>query len=201
MIKKLLSNLLKGRNSPSKTIIIDLNDRIQPIDRGLTYEDPVSEFLKENGLGEVTGGGTYQETTGEIAGCDIHIELTYWGNSRENILRIISKFEELGVPKGSKLIIDHTGEEIRFGKLEGMAIYLDGVNLPDHIYVECDINFLIEQLDKTLNYTGIADRNWQGPETTALYYYGDSFLEMNNKIKELIATYPLCQGCQIKQIA
>ena len=36
------------------------------MDRGERYEDPLDAFLKANGLGEVSGGGTQLLETGEI---------------------------------------------------------------------------------------------------------------------------------------
>jgi hypothetical protein len=66
MIKTLLSKLFKLQKSKTKIAIIELNDKIMPIDRGLTYEDPLDLFLKENLFGEVTGGGTYHITLPNI---------------------------------------------------------------------------------------------------------------------------------------
>jgi hypothetical protein len=43
--------------------------------RGEFFEDPLGEELQRASLGEVTGGGTMQNQNGEIASCDIEIEL------------------------------------------------------------------------------------------------------------------------------
>src|SRR5437773_2066473 len=52
-----------------------LNARIMPINRGEQYEDPLQDALAQNGLGQVTGGGTMQSENGEIAYCGIDVDL------------------------------------------------------------------------------------------------------------------------------
>ena len=44
-----------------------LNARVQPLDRGDRYEDPLQDALATNGWAEVTGGGTSQELNGHSA--------------------------------------------------------------------------------------------------------------------------------------
>ena len=52
-----------------------LNARVQPLDRGDRYEDPLLEALEANGWAEVTGGGTLQHESGEIEYCGIDLDL------------------------------------------------------------------------------------------------------------------------------
>jgi len=42
---------------------------------------------------------------------------------------------------------------------------------------------------------------WQGPSETALYLYGASFDTMAERIADLLATYPLCQGARVIKVA
>src|SRR6186713_2136845 len=140
MLKKFLTSLFNKKNDIEEPvgnfIIAQLNEKVMPIDRGLVYEDPINEFLKEKQYGEVTGGGTLQEKTGELAYCDIEIKLSTIDIDKTVITNIIDKIESLGAPKGSKLIIERTKEEIPFGKKEGLALYIDGQNLPPEVYAE-----------------------------------------------------------------
>ena len=39
-------------------MIAQLNARVQPMDRGEYFEEPLDKVLKSEGIGEVTGGGT-----------------------------------------------------------------------------------------------------------------------------------------------
>ena len=197
MFKKLFSLFSK----PPYFITVQLNEKIQPIDRGLVYEDPLDLFLKENGYGEVTGGGTSQLKTGEISFCDLEIELK--GNTDANAIKnIIEKLEEIGAPKGSKIIFEDGQKEISFGRKEGMAIYIDGQNLEPEVYQECDINYVLSELLKLTNLQPIADHNWQGENETALYFYSNEpFEKMKKETSGFIQEYPLCKGARIVQIA
>jgi hypothetical protein len=205
MLKKFLTTLFKKKDDPEEPagnfIVAQLNEKVMPIDRGLVYEDPIDEFLKEKQYGGVTGGGTLQEKTGELAYCDIEIKLSTNDIDKSVIADIIEKIESIGAPKGSKLIIEKTKEEIPFGKKEGLALYIDGQNLSPEVYVECDINFVLSEIHRLTNIEPNADRNWQGEKETALYFFSDSFEQMKNSIAEFIETYPLCKGARVVQIA
>jgi len=104
-----------------------------PIDRGERYEDPLHEALIQKGFGETTGGGTMQLKSGEVEFIDVEILLS---NAREGIPFVIEQLEAFGAPKGSLLKVHDTEplRKIPFGKSEGIAVYLDGVNLPDEAY-------------------------------------------------------------------
>ena len=56
-------------------LTLKLNARFQPKHR-FDLEDALQEILEEKQLGEITGGGTAQNPDGEIAYCDIEIQLT-----------------------------------------------------------------------------------------------------------------------------
>lgn len=200
-LKKLLGIKKKQADRSGDFITIQLNDKIMPIFRGELYEDPLGDFLQANNYGEITGGGTMQKQTGEIAFCDIEI-LIYAGNDIMKITsEIVNKLEEFGAPKGSHITIENKNEEIKFGTKEGLAIYLDGINLPDRVYQQCDSNFVLSELSKLLDYNGDIQRYWQGNTETALYFYGNSFIVMKKAISEFVSTYPLCQNARIEQIA
>ena len=203
MLKNFMSNLFgkKKEEESGNFIVAQLNEKLMPIDRGIVYEDPIDEFLKESDYGEVTGGGTLQEKTGELSYCDVEIKLATNIIDKSVILKIIDKFDSLGAPKGSKLIIEKTKEEIPFGKKEGLALYIDGQNLPNEVYEECDINIVLSEILRLTNIEPNADRNWQGEKESALYFFSDSFEQMKNSIAQFIDTYPLCKGARIVQIA
>jgi hypothetical protein len=182
-------------------IVVQLNEKIMPIDRGVLYEDPLDEFLNLNEYGEVTGGGTMQAQNGEIEFCDIEILIYESNNIKKTIGVIIEKLEGWGAPKNSHITIEQTGEQIEFGKKEGLAIYIDGVNLPERVYQDCDSNFVLSELSLILGYDSEVQRYWQGETETALYFYGESFEKMNTLISDFVSKYPLCQGARIVKIA
>jgi hypothetical protein len=203
MLKKMWDKIFSKTIQEIKDnyIIAQLNDKIMPIDRGEVYEDSLEEFLKLKFYGEITGGGTLQEKSGEIDYCDIEILLNRNEIDKQVIAEIIGKLEELGAPFGSKLIIEQTGEEISFGRLEGLAVYLDGVNLSDEVYKNSDTEALYTEIKKLTGIKTNTLRYWQGNTETAVYFYSSSFIEMKNAIADLIATNPECENARIVQIA
>ena len=180
-------------------IVANMNARIQPMHRGEIFEDPLDEELSQNNIGEVSGGGTLQSKSGEIESCDIEILVH---DSSDDVINLIKdKLEKLGTPKGSKIVVESTGIEIPFGHLEGLAIYLNGTDLDDSVYQDCDSNFVHSELDRLTKGKGKVFSYWQGATETAIYLYGDSFIEMKSLILELTDNYPLCQKCRIEQVA
>jgi hypothetical protein len=114
---------------------------------------------------------------------------------------IIETLERLGAPKGSKLICGEQGEEIPFGRTEGLAVYLNGTDLPQEVYENSDVNHVFEEFNRLLEGEGQIHSYWEGPEETALYMYGSSFAAMKSLLAEFIESYPLCQRARIVQVA
>ena len=186
--------------SASEYLTARLNARVQPVDRGEYYEDPLDEAIGPAGIGEVTGGGT--QLADEPAGiefCDLEIRVA--NTSNETLSAIIERLEALGAPKGSKLILDSDGREIPFGSYEGIGIFLNGADLPDSVYEECDVNHVTAELDRLIGEDGDFRGYWHGAQETALYCYGPSFETMRAAIEPLLVAYPLCKKARVEQIA
>jgi len=182
------------------SVTAELNHKIGPIDRGDRYEDPLDKALAEHGYGETDGGGTMLSKEKEIEFIDVHMFLSA---PEASIPFVVQVCEQRGAPKGSKLKIyenDKVSKEILFGVREGFAIYLDGVNLPDQVYKECDSNIVVSEVDKCLKGHGKVESHWQGPTETALYVYGDSNAVMKPLIRDFLSSYPLCKGARIVDI-
>lgn len=189
----------KKKEVEPQFVVVTVNARIQPMHRGEIYEDPLEEILSEQSIGEVSGGGTLQSTTGEIEYSDVEIQVN---NSDEDTINIIkSSFEKIGIPKGSKITVEATDSVIEFGSLEGLAIYLNGTELEAEVYENSDSNHVYSELDRLTKGTGKVFSYWQGPTETAFYLYGSSFTLMKEQISELVNNYPLCERCRIEQIA
>jgi len=184
----MLNRLFKksAKPAPKVFLVAQLNARLQPMHRGEFFEDPLDTELKKSQLGEVSGGGTLQGPNGEIEYCDIEVEVS--GNPYAAEQTLIQTLEALGAPKGSKLHVEAEDREVPFGKHEGLAVYLNGADLADHVYKDC------AGTGRVLSY-------WQGPTETAFYMYGSSFDSMRTCLSDFLATYPLCQKCRVVQIA
>lgn len=178
-------------------LIATLNMKLMPMDRGEAFEDPLDEDLKNLGLGEVCGGGTGLLDSGEVDFCDIEIQLS--SISSEVEIKVIGLLNNLGAAKGSRL--RYADREIPFGASEGLAVYLNGTDLPDEVYKNSDVNYVYQQLNELVDGLGMIFSHWEGGTETALYLYGVSFEQMKERIAEFVNSYPLCQQCRIVQIA
>lgn len=82
---------------------------------------------------------------------------------------------------------------MRFGRHEGIALYLNGTALPREVYASSDPNDLIGLLADSLGDQGSIASFWEGPRETAIYMYGRSAGRMTELIAGVIATQPLTQ--------
>lgn len=192
-----LFNIFKKNEIYEYHLTLQLNARLQPMDRGEFFEEPIHEALKSRKCGTTDGGGTMLRSTGEIVFSDIEILLK--DNSVENVDNLIQIIDTIGVPKGS--VLKAEGFEQSVGTLEGLALYLNGTELSEEVYQNSDIDYVIKKIDKELNGSGCYYSHWEGSENTALYFYGSSFEEMKQRMTSFLSEYPLCQKCRVEQIA
>ena len=139
---------------------------------------------------------------GEPTKCNI--DLTLKDDSDETIDKVKALITMLKVPKGSCPTVFGKQEgdirDFELGTLEGMGIYLNGTDLPRQVYESCDINYVIEQINKAVGQKGKLRGWWHGPKETALYYYGESFEDMKNAALPFLSEYPLCEKCRVEKI-
>ena len=197
MLLQFISNLFESDESIQNPydIVIQINDKVSPLDRRNLYMLPLHDFLTDNNYGEISGGGILKEEPGEIIFCDIHVKFHKDEISTAVLNDIINFVEICGAPKGSKIIIEKTHQEIPFGKNEGIAIYFDGENDPE----KNNVDFVQSEISKLTSTT--QERHWKGNATTALYFYGKSFDTMKDGISDFMHTYPLYKSARIAQIA
>lgn len=177
-------------------ITVTLKARLQPLERG-DLEDALSDILEHYQIGEVSGGGSLYTKEGEIIECDIEINAT--DISDDAINHILGFLNKALSPKGSRLRIDE--RIIPFGQQEGLALYLNGTDLPDEVYANNDVNVVWSEVDNALGEEGAIHSHHQSNTETAFYLYGNSFATMRERIQPILAQHPLCQRCRIEQIA
>jgi len=178
-------------------LVAHLNARLQPADRAELFEDPLDEALQALGIGSVGGVGSWLSDSGEVGHCDIEIDVAACDGP--TVQTIIDLLDRLGAPRGSTL--EAGGSKLPFGVTEGMAIYLNGTDLPEAVYKAYDSNVVYAEIERLIADCGEIYSHWQGPTETALYLYGNSFKAMHEKVADFLATYPLCQKCRVEQIA
>ena len=180
-------------------VIARLNARAQPLDRGEVFEDPLGDILEAAGAGKVTGGGTMLGEEGEIEFCDLEIMVPAATDAAIGVIR--EALEGLGAPKGSRLIWNDGANDVEFGTFEGLAVYLNGTDLPEEVYAQSDVNFVYDELGRLLGNEGRVVSHWDGPRETALYLYGRSADAMLARIRPFLDSYPLCDKARTVKIA
>lgn len=180
-------------------VIASLNAKLQPLHRG-ELEDAFDDLMQSKSFGmRVVGGGTLQEESGETAHCDIEIEIDELND--ENVQLVIRALESMLAPKGSRLHIPARDRTLDFGKHEGLALYINGTDLPPEVYANSDINFVIQECGRLLAGVAVVNSHWEGASETALYMYGKDFQDMYQRLQPLLENYPLCQKSRVVQIA
>jgi hypothetical protein len=190
-------NLFKKKKP--MVVVATLNARLQPDDRA-DIEDALDAAMAKHKHGvRVVGGGTLIAKDGEVRECDIEIELD--DPSDAKIDMVMRTLEAMLAPKGSRLNIPDQSRRIDFGLQEGLALYLNGTDLPDEVYRDSDVNHVFAECQRLLQGIGAVSSHWQGPEETAFYMYGSDFKIMRERLAPFLNTYPLCQQCRVEQIA
>jgi hypothetical protein len=178
-------------------VTLNINEKLMPIERGDLYEDPLNNFLMENNFGETTGGGTAQQQNGEIESIDVELDLYVSQNSTiadlkkshgKMLTALIDKINSLGIPKGSKFILD-VEDFIEVGTKEGIGVYFSFDGLEKGTI---DFNEVFKDLKKITQDNPEVARYCETQDFLALYFYGDSFEIMKkNVVSYLTEKYPI----------
>ena len=107
--------------------------RLMPMNRGEWIEDPLDEWLQENDLGEIDGGGTYINPD-EYGVVEIDVSFMLHSAAMPIDSRILPFVREFGLPKGSVLKCmtwdsetdDYVDSELfNVGTTDALALVLD----------------------------------------------------------------------------
>ncbi|HEX6045288.1 MAG TPA: hypothetical protein VFZ22_12425 [Pyrinomonadaceae bacterium] len=178
----------------SQFVLARIYENIQPIDRGERYEDPLQAVLEAKGVGQVTGGGSQLNEVGGIDYVDIEIELA---NLDEALDVVVEALENAGAPEGSELLQSSDEKVLReFGKQQCLAIYLDGVSLPEEVYEKLDFDAVIAELETAAG-AGSYRSFWQGPEETGLFYFGSDAEAMFTNVEPVLRRLPIGQNARV----
>ena len=92
------------KKKPQKKIFfvnIEIPAALSPTGDRSEAEDLIENFLQENNLGEVDGGGTFLSEDGQPIACDINVILNELNVEHYN--RLAQFIKTINLPKGSKL--------------------------------------------------------------------------------------------------
>ena len=174
-------------------VIARFYEHIEPIDRG-RYEDPLQEALEKSNAGQVTGGGSQLNELGGIDYAEVEIELA---NMDGAVSTVTETLEKAGAPKGSELIAAEDGRVLQtFGRNECLAIYLDGVSLPDEVYANLDFDAVVTEIGTAAgpdSFHGFS----QGNEETGLFFFGSSADDMFARVEPVLRQLPIGQNARV----
>jgi hypothetical protein len=175
-------------------VVARIYEYIQPIDRGERYEDPLQAVLESKEIGQVTGGGSMLNELGGIEFADIEIGLT---NLDEALTVVAETLENAGAPEGSELLQASDESVVReFGKQQCLAIYLDGVSLPEDVYENLDFDAVVTELEAAAGESSYRCF-WQGPEETGLFYFGPDAEAMFRNVEPVLGRLPIGQNARV----
>jgi hypothetical protein len=175
-------------------VVARFYEHIEPIDRGERYEDRLQTVLDETNVGRVAGGGSQLNELGAIDYADVEIEL----RDLDDALRIVGEaLEKSGAPQGSELILVKDDRVLRkIGSNQCLAIYLDGVSLPDDVYATLDFDGVVGEIGESAgpdSYHGC----WQGPEETGIFFFGSDAEGMFARVQPVLRRLPIGQNARV----
>ena len=175
------------------SVLARVYEGIGPMDRGERYEDPLQAVLDSARAGEVTGGGSQLSENGEIAFADVEIQLA---NLDGALQLAVDALERAGAPQGSEILGDDGRVLREFGRMQCLAIYLDGTSLPDEVYATLDFEDVVSRIGALAgpdSFRGF----WQGPEETGLYFFGPDAEVMFANVEPLLRELPIGQNARV----
>lgn len=165
--------------------------------RTMRYEVPLAVVLHSQHLGEITGVDTIMSRELEVEHVEYQVVLADLDKAVETVKIVL---EEAGAPSGSEIIFkrEEAFERVSFGRKECLAIYLDGINLPDKVYETCTCQDLANLIIEPLKSLGGEIRgSWVGRNETSIYFFGPDAEAMFELLQPIFMTYPLCQNARI----
>ena len=175
-------------------VLARVYEHIMPIDRGERYEDPLDTILREKGLGQITGGGSQLNEQGGVEFADIEIELA---NLDDAVGAVVEALEAAGAPQGSEILDPSTERALReFGRQQCLAIYLDGVSLPEEVYAGLDFDAVVGELGAAAGENSFRGF-WQGNEETGLFLFGADAEAMFARVEPVLRRLPIGQNARV----
>ena len=177
-----------------RVVLARVYEHIEPIDRGERYEDPLDALLAHANIGRVTGGGSQLNELGGIAYAEVEIELA---NLDEALRVVVDALEKAGAPQGSELI-DMSDSRVlqQFGTQQCLAIFLDGMTLPEEVYADLDFDAVVAELGAAAG-EGSNRGFWQGPEETGVFFFGPDAEAMFARVEPVLRRLPIGQNARV----
>ena len=170
------------------------------------FVERIAEALTISELGVVHDATRHLDEEEEPLGATITLHLVEELNAKQ-----MDGFETLltqfGAPRHSTMeqrLDASSGEPTErreFGNTQGLAIYLDGVNLDPKIYKKYDLDRAWDAVNNELGETGMAFGYHEGNTETAIYMYGPNAQQMLDAIAPLLQKHPLFRQARTVMLA
>ncbi len=173
------------------TIQIDLAVRQDEESLKTIFIDRLQEALQISELGEVTRSVIHTDESEEpIAVSIILTTKTLHDKQIEGLQQLLCQF---GAPKNSLMTVtqNDTTTSHTFGESQGLAMYLDGVNLDAKIYKKYDLSDAWNAIDNELKDAGMPFGVFEGKTESAIYSYGPDAETMIQNLEKLQQKHPL----------
>ncbi len=175
-------------------VLARVYEHIEPIDRGDRYEDPLQATLEKVGIGRVTGGGSQLD---ELGKSPTRMSRLNSPMSTRHCGLWLRHSRYAGAPQGSELIQTSDDRVLReFGKLQCLAIYLDGTSLPDEVYANLDFEAVVGALGAAAGDNSFRGF-WQGPQETGLFFFGPDAEAMFARVEPVLRPLPIGQNARV----
>ena len=174
-------------------IKIVLNMFLLPNERR-NIEFLTDELLVSNELGEVTGGSTFQKKNGEVYKCEIYIRL----KDEASFDIFLDLIKDVNFAKGSR--VESSNRRVEVGDFEGLALYLNASDLSSDVYKNNNYDEVIADLCETLGEDGAFLGTNIIDKFFILYFYGNSYEIIKEKILPYLKDSPLCEDFRVKQV-
>ena len=175
-------------------VLARMYEHIEPIDRGVRYEDPLQEALEARNIGRVTGGGSQLNELGAIDFGDVEIELADLDGA---LSLVVEALERAGAPQGSEVIDLSDSRVLReFGTQQCLAVFLDGTTLPEEVYQDLDFDAVVTEIGEAAGRDSFRGF-FQGNEETGLFYFGANADEMFTRVEPVLRKLPIGQNARV----
>lgn len=179
-------------------VVVKLNARLNPVERGRFFEMKLGQILEQADLGVVTGGASDHAVEVGTTACELHVQLA--NDSPETLARLIDELEQLGAPVGSK-VMWQGNQEIEFGCAEGLALWLRSADFKNCSNASEAVENIVHACNQSLAERGKFRGFWRDREGAALYFYGASFEAMKRAIEVELGKNQFLKNAAIEQIA
>ncbi|MDX8348860.1 hypothetical protein SLH49_12805 [Cognatiyoonia sp. IB215446] len=173
--------------------------KIGPMERFEFWEEPLTEILKAEELGEITGGGTMMDPEGDILYCDLEVELS--DLTDKTLDKLQDAMTRLNAPKSTSFVTDGGTVLREFGSISVVGIGLNGADLPDSAYEGFDPDDFNDEVVSSLGEGYAYGGSHAGEKYTFFYYHGSDADHMKTRLTDIAAHKPIGEGAQITQLA